>query len=579
MHLVVYFCGTGNPGNNFPKLYDYPSESVRTIFVKGCDEPEVCNSASFPDLKRFAKRFTQKLFGRNNTIEVNEDVLKSIGVRLDRSKPGDGKEEIESITLCGYSRGAVTCFEVAKQLNQLAPNIPVNIVADQPVPGNFYQGAGTNAGSIADCSNLSNLRNVTVILGSYTGALVTHVDLHTCLTMPDDLQPYKNSYLMASDKNKVYYINSTGESEVVETNARMGSHLASLGITQSKEEKYTISSRSFFELIAHEYRPEAQREVTSPIHRGFFSQILPKLPRTAERQIILIPRESHHQNRINAPSGEEHMHMQVAKYLHEKGVISKETFERKREEAKSTYSHYENLPANLFPPVNQLQSFFGLEKEEAYRYLDKLHPAINLRKGMTWQPKKETLIAWWNRQEKHASRFSTQLTKDLVKTIRVTTKDDIESLKKLFIQADKWLIMKENTLTSRYYQVESLRNNIYHDLVQNSHVPKRELAELNRQNLSETGYFLKHWQQGSKAASWFRTKETIKLDEVFKQHDTIKPPTREGDLALRNALGEWLEAKKTSQSKRYDLVVEMLEHLQDVIDKNYDMESSVKLQN
>lgn len=64
MHLVIYFCGTGDNGDSFPEQYDYVNKEagVRTVFVKGCDEPEVCNSEVFPNLKGFAKRFVSTLF-------------------------------------------------------------------------------------------------------------------------------------------------------------------------------------------------------------------------------------------------------------------------------------------------------------------------------------------------------------------------------------------------------------------------------------------------------------------------------------------------------------------------------------
>lgn len=81
----------------------------------------------------------------------------------------------DKIVLCGYSRGAVTCFEVAKQLQQLAPDVPIEIIADQPVPGNMTQLKGTNAASIKDCSKLTNITKATIILGAYTGRFLSAI--------------------------------------------------------------------------------------------------------------------------------------------------------------------------------------------------------------------------------------------------------------------------------------------------------------------------------------------------------------------------------------------------------------------
>ncbi|CDZ79242.1 hypothetical protein BN59_03560 [Legionella massiliensis] len=569
MHLVIYFCGTGNPGNSFPGQYDYvPNDgNVRTVFVKGCEQPEVCNSGLFPDLKGFAGRFTQQLVGKDKKIATTEDKeLESIGIRLDRTDiQGVGDEEIESITLCGYSRGAVTCFEVAKELNKIAPTIPVDIVADQPVPGNFYSGPGSNVASISDCSNLNNLRNVSIILGAYTGAK-TSVNLSVKLEMPEDLTQYQNSYLLVN--NALYYVGADAKAQPLEFNRQYNTTeiLEFLKINPEIEGKHSVPTLAMNYLTTH-YALEAQHESTDPIHRGFFSQVVPKLPRTAHRDLIVIPRESHHQNPHNTPDGGEHMHMQVAKYLHKQALVNEEDVQRKTEEARAVYTQHQHIAAKQFPAISQLQSFFGLEKEKAYRYVDKLHPNGHLRRGMTWN-RGETLINWWSKQDEKASYFSSQLTKDLIKTIEITESNNVEQLKTLFQEADSWLIAKENVSTSRYYQVESLRNNIYDQLVNTLHVDKVELYQLNYQNMHRMGYFQKHWTEGSSHASWFKTDETRALDRAFEEHAKAEP-SEESDRALLQALETWIEAKKGTQSKRYDLVVEITEHLQDVIDQSY----------
>lgn len=562
MHLVVYFCGTGDPGNSFPNHYDYVNkEKVKTVFVKGCQDPNVCNSGLFPDLKAFSERFTKQLFDQNQQIATtNPDVLASIGINLDRTtlSESDKGEEIESITLCGYSRGAVTCFEVARQLNQLCPNIPVDIIADQPVPGNCYQGPGTNAASVADCSDLQNLNNVSVILGAYTGESVT-VDLYVKLNMPTELEQYKTSYILVKDE--LYYVNSKGQGKLVEFNPNFNREdilLKFYKIDPTVEGKHSLSRPHY--LTPHS-DSEAFRKSTDRIHRGFFSQIVPKLPQTAQRDLIVIPRESHHTKRVNGPQGDEHMHMKVAQYLNKRGVVDDEDVARKKDMAQQTYSQSEHMPANPFPELSNLQSFFGLEKEEAYKYLDKLHPTRDLRDGMVLA-KDESLGDWW--KKKDTSYFSTQLTKDLVSTIENTSIDNKEQLKELFQQADAWLMIKENSSTSRYDQVECLRNNIYHLLIKNHKVDTKEIAEMNRLTLQDTGYFLKHWEEGSMAASWFKTDETRLLDKAFEQHANANP-SKDNDQMLLTAMDSWLTAKKDSQSSRYDLVIEMREHLSEVI--------------
>ena len=496
MHLVIYFCGTGNDGRTFFNQNQYLNNpGVQTIFVEGCDKPNVCNSELFPDLKGFAKRFTKKVFkkgeGDQHSLVIDTaQNIQSVGVNLVHCssdlKQLDEDDPIESITLCGYSRGAVTCFEVTRQLKKIAPNIPVDIVADQPVPGNCYQGPGTNAASIADCNDLTNLRNVSIIIGAYTGA--TYQD---------------------------------GERTV------------------------------------------------NPIHRGFFSQIVPKLPRTATRDLIVIPRESHHQNLMNAPEGAEHMHMQVAKYLNkqDKNLLSDATVKSKIDNARAQYTEYDDEPT-LFPKQTKLQGIFGLSKEDAYLYADKLHPSVGLRNGYTLE-ENEPLIHWWKKHDKNTSRFSTKLTKNLVKSIQKTDANEVESLKNLFAECDKWLIIKENSCTSRYYQVEALRNNIYHKLIEQMKVEQSELAIINRQNLQGANYFQNHWNFISKAVSYYKTDETRKLDEAFAKHAKIEPEIGksfvEKDKELLAAVNVWLTNKKDSKSKRWDEVIKIKEHLMEVI--------------
>ncbi len=192
MHLIIYFYGTGKPfgtpeqktsnphglGQNFGISYSPTMgyENIATINVYGCTHPEVCDAFLFPNLRKFAQRFVDKLLSKekNTLSKTNLEALKALGIGIDTKNSSTDltsnatNSEIESITLVGYSRGAVTCFNVAQELNQVAPHIPVNIVAAEPVPGNLYAFPGSNAANIADCSSLGNLQNVSVIIGAHS---------------------------------------------------------------------------------------------------------------------------------------------------------------------------------------------------------------------------------------------------------------------------------------------------------------------------------------------------------------------------------------------------------------------------
>lgn len=534
-----------------------------------------------------------------------------------RTDAANAGEKIESITLCGYSRGAVTCFETARALHELNPHsktpVPVDVVANQPVPGNAYQGPLTNARRIADCSDLSNLRNVSVILGAYTGELL-NVNLQVKKQMPASLSAYKNTYLLVgnpvytttettNDKGEavknfdsnaaLYYVDSQGKAKQISFDERYntGYTLNLLDIHPTKEKKYSIPTNRFKWLTTEKIEEGALSKDTSGVHRGFFSQILPRLPRKAHRDLIVIPRDSHHQTRVNAPDGDEHLHWQVAKYLdsnhnpnaQQPGLVKEGSVKEKEEKARQTYSLHDNDPPTYFPVASEMQRFFGLKKEMAYRYTDKLHPNRLTRRGMEWH-KNETLFAWWQRHDKKISGFPTPLTKELSHLLgkagglRETLLTERDTLLTLFREAERWLILKENTATSRYYQVESLRAHVF-ECLKEIGVEDREIAALNREVLKETGYFLKHWTEGSKAASWFKTKETEALDEAFKQHDK-KKPSKENDEALLKAMDDWLNVKEKEKPKssRYELVLDMYEQLADVISSTYGENAALALQ-
>lgn len=153
----------------------------------------------------------------------------------------------------------------------------------------------------------------------------------------------------------------------------------------------------------------------------------------------------------------------------------------------------------------------------------------------------------------------------MVTLIESTDRNREEQLQFLLTQADKWLLLKEFSSTSRYEQVECLRHNIYHELINKHGVSKLELAKLNRTCLDENKYFLRHWTIASRAASWLKTDQTRKLDQAFADHANVTPHSEAADRKLMSAMDEWLEAKKDSNSSRYGLVVTMREHLEEMI--------------
>lgn len=409
----------------------------------------------------------------------NEFINKKVGLIHNFLADSNEFTPITGITLCGYSRGAVTCFSVARELNKIAPNIPVNIVADNPVPGNGYAGPGTNAGSISDCSDLTNLRNVSIILGSYTG------------------------------------------------------------LKENRDTDY--------------------------IHRGFFSQIVPKLPRSADlkREIIVVPRQHHKVFPTNVPHYTHHLHKEVAKILYYENLIERDEVIKKIQRAKEfSYNGDPDCKTPNFPRIDKLQTFFGITHRELYRHKDRLHPTYYLSEGYEFV-ENEQIIDWWNKHDKESSYFMSDLTKSLIESIQ-SVNDNQETLIDFFKRVDKWLAIKADTKSSRYPLVEALRNNIYHQLVTTNGVKAEQLSQMSRSIGHENKYFQNHWQSLSSSASFWKTEATERLDKAFEVHadgDLLK----ENDEILLAALNQWIQEKQGSDSKRWDIVLEMKEILEEAI--------------
>ncbi|STY11573.1 hypothetical protein [Legionella quinlivanii] len=495
MHLVIYFCGARNSGNDFLNGYDINDPSIKTIFVEGCHHSEVCNSILFPDLKSFAERFVHTLFENRGEylglkhvdlarlklgINTHEEYSYTHnGEPVTRKKTTvtaeDAREDITSISLAGFNRGALTAFEVAPLLENLAPKLEIDIIANQPVSGNAYQLPGSQAVNIADCSHCNNIRHVSVIIEAYAESLA----------IPDADEPY---------------------------------------------------------------------------HRVFFTQITPLLPDKAIKNLIVIPRESH-QVRENSADGEEHLNMELAKSLRKRGFLTQEIVVRKTLTCRRAASFlYQQLNPSIPPLTNSdLSNYFGIKKEPV-QY--KAHGNTGLRKGYELHHE-ESLIDWWERQDKKVSHYSTLLTQLLVKNLKSMDLSNPDALKELYKETDTWLILKTNFASSRYAMVEALRHHIGMKLIALGVEPK-ELATIVWENMHETNYFLSEWNKTVKNANYFRTKQTRDLEEAI--HDYAgELPTRENAEKLLGILDQWLHQENAQSNKRFDLVIIIREQLEEAV--------------
>ena len=121
----------------------------------------------------------------------------------------------DRVNLCGWSRGAVTCFKVANALNRLAPNLPVYIFAFDPVPGSNW----SSRHMWASIAPTPNVRKCVIIVArhevrkEFAPALPDAADPDHAQYVVDTM-PGDHSTILTLDKDRVekgteagYYIN------------------------------------------------------------------------------------------------------------------------------------------------------------------------------------------------------------------------------------------------------------------------------------------------------------------------------------------------------------------------------------
>ena len=105
------------------------------------------------------------------------------------------KVNCKGIILLGYSRGAVSAYMVGAELSQ-SLNIPVSIIANEPVPGNtgVFSKFSNSVYQKSRNLNLSKVHSVVTILGNYKACLGYQQ------MMPDGLLYAENSNILLIDK-------------------------------------------------------------------------------------------------------------------------------------------------------------------------------------------------------------------------------------------------------------------------------------------------------------------------------------------------------------------------------------------
>lgn len=137
----------------------------------------------------------------------------------------------------------------------------------------------------------------------------------------------------------------------------------------------------------------------------------------------------------------------------------------------------------------------------------------------------------------------------------------------LFTKADRWLLLKDQEFSAHYDQVTTLRNNVYHALIEGCSGDKSaleaRLANANAKNLKDTNYFANYWNKVIKPVSIFKTEATRTLDKAFAIYKKAEF-SEIADKTLLDALDTWLMEKGSSRSKRLEGVLKIKTHLEKV---------------
>ena len=134
--VIFFFAGTGDDGRDYTFMKENQSEfqdDVIRIYIKGCQEERVGNGFLFPDLEIAANNVRNAFEGNELDLDKLRENFGDGLYAIRGQTLGNSKVKIDDITLEGFSRGAVTTFATAKKLDDL--NIPMHIIANQPVPG------------------------------------------------------------------------------------------------------------------------------------------------------------------------------------------------------------------------------------------------------------------------------------------------------------------------------------------------------------------------------------------------------------------------------------------------------------
>jgi len=172
--VMFIFSGTGDSGENTAEFDENTlpyQDNVIRVYIAGCQNSNIggknyLSGLIDPDLSVGAKKIAAA-FNTDGTLSMAV-LRKELGSGLYSVKGITTQDElsiaVDTVCLTGYSRGAVTAFAVAKELNCFG--VDINIIANQPVPGSTSEQSFLSK-KYHDLTLCNNVKSATTLLASH----------------------------------------------------------------------------------------------------------------------------------------------------------------------------------------------------------------------------------------------------------------------------------------------------------------------------------------------------------------------------------------------------------------------------
>ena len=261
-----------------------------------------------------------------------------------------------------------------------------------------------------------------------------------------------------------------------------------------------------------------------------------------------------------------------------KALLALQDFQKelKHEEIKSLFYKIRN---RLHP---QLAQALARGSYSQMSYLDRSYLLLNTVREIIIPSRKqemvfpliqwasESVLDWWIKQEQAGSLVPIPITEQLVKQIKTINHQCADEIKTLFKECDRWLLLARSNLSPHYSLVQSLYQQLENRLIGDMGVSEIELARINRDNLKQTNYLQKYWEQRAAERFGFFGKSRViqSLNKAFAAH-AVQEPSLDADEQLLQTLTEWLLLKGNERSSYYNLVVDLRQQILEMIEKTY----------